>query len=72
MDIDSQIPVLELPSPSKFSGLLAMYTTLICRNAGFSPKQVCGNKAQVEASLSSQPQEGGMKNMRLNISLSIM
>jgi hypothetical protein len=30
---------------------------------GVSPKQVCGNKDQFKASLSSQPHKGGVRNM---------
>jgi hypothetical protein len=36
--------------------------TLISRNTVFTPEQVCGNKDQPEASLSSQPYKGRMKN----------
>jgi hypothetical protein len=57
MNTDSQIPVLEQlsSSPSKFRGLLPVYTTLISRNEGFPAEQVCGNKDQFKASLYSQP-----------------
>jgi hypothetical protein len=54
--------------PSKFSSLLAESATLISRNVGFLPEQIFGNKDQFKASLSSQPQQGGLKKMCLNMS----
>jgi hypothetical protein len=74
MNTDSQISILEQydPPPSKVSGLLAVYTTLITRNVEFPPEQVCGNKDQFKASVSYQFLENRVKTMSLNISPPIM
>jgi hypothetical protein len=42
------------PPPSKFLGLVAVYTTVISRNEEFPPEEVSGNKDQFK-SLSSKP-----------------
>jgi hypothetical protein len=46
MNIDSQILVLEQEphSPSKYSGLLAVYTTLISRTADIRPSRYVGTR----------------------------
>jgi hypothetical protein len=46
------------PPLSKCCCLLAVHTTLISRNAGFPPEQVCANKGQFKATLPSQPHNG--------------
>jgi hypothetical protein len=51
---------------------LAVYTTLIQECGTSTRASICGNKSEFKASLSSQSHKGGMKNICLNISPSIM